>query len=64
MCFLVGPGDELIATHFIPFLQEKMSNAAQPETKLESISLITELISKYANANWTNLLENLMSETS
>jgi hypothetical protein len=24
-CFLAGPGDKLVATHFIPFLQEKMS---------------------------------------
>jgi DNA repair/transcription protein MET18/MMS19 len=27
-CFLSGPADELIASHFVPFLQEKMSSAA------------------------------------
>jgi hypothetical protein len=28
------------------------------------MTLIRELISKYANSGWTKLLENLMSETS
>jgi hypothetical protein len=27
-CFLAGPANELAATHFVPFLSEKMSQAA------------------------------------
>jgi hypothetical protein len=41
---LAGPANDLAATHFVPYLSEKMQQAAQAGAKFESIEILKELV--------------------